>query len=71
MMDASIKKEFTLKAIIFVTIIDFPGLFTVGQIKGKIGYTICLDGTCYAYLKGSNKMVHMRHMQFLARGHRY
>ena len=30
-MDASqIIKKFTLKAIIFVTIIDFPGLFTVG-----------------------------------------
>ena len=35
MMDASVKKEFTLKAIIFVTIIDYPGLFALsGQIKG-------------------------------------
>ena len=31
MMDASLKKEFTLKAIIFVTITDYPGIFfTVG-----------------------------------------
>ena len=27
MMDASLKKEFTLKPIIFVTITDYPGLF--------------------------------------------
>ena len=27
MMDASLKKEFTLKSIIFVTITDYPGLF--------------------------------------------
>ena len=34
MMDASVK-EFTLKAIIFVTITDYPSLFALsGQIKG-------------------------------------
>jgi hypothetical protein len=27
MMDASLKKEFTLKAIIFVSITNYPGLF--------------------------------------------
>ena len=36
MMDAFVKKEFTLKAIIFVTITDYPGLFALsGQIKDK------------------------------------
>jgi len=36
MMDAYLKKEFTLKAIIFVTITDYPGLFALsGQIKDK------------------------------------
>ena len=29
MIDASVKKEFTLKAIIFVTITDYPGLFAL------------------------------------------
>ena len=29
MMDAYIKKKFTLKAIIFVTITDYPGLFAL------------------------------------------
>jgi hypothetical protein len=71
MMDASLK-ELTLKAIIFVTITDYPGLFSLsGQIKGKTDYVVCIDGTCYTYLKGSNKMVYMRHKKFLVRGHRY
>ena len=35
MMNASVKKEFTLKAIIFVIITDYPSLFALsGQIKG-------------------------------------
>jgi hypothetical protein len=29
MIDASLKKEFTLKAITFVTITDYPGLFSL------------------------------------------
>jgi hypothetical protein len=62
MIDASQKEKFTLKAIIFVTITDYPGLFSLsGQIKGKTGCVVCIDGTCYTYLKGSNKMVYMRH----------
>ena len=72
MMDAFLKKEFTLKAIIFVTIIDYPGLFSLsGQIKGKLGYVVCIDGTCYTYLSASKKMVYTRHRQFLSKKHRY
>ena len=38
MMDASLKKEFTLKAIIFVTITDYPGLFfTIGANQREDG----------------------------------
>ena len=41
MMDASLKEEFTLKAIIFVTITDYPSLFSLsGQIKGKSGCVV-------------------------------
>jgi len=72
MMDAFVKKEFTLKAIIFVTITDYPGLFALsGQIKGKSGCVVCIDGTCYTYLSGSNKLVYMRHKRFLSKKHRY
>ena len=72
MMDAYLKKEFTLKAIIFVTITDYPGLFALsGQIKGKSGCVVCIDGTCYTYLNGSTKLVYMRHRRFLNKKHRY
>jgi hypothetical protein len=72
MMDASLRKKFTLKDIIFVTITDYPGLFSLlGQIKGKTNYVVCIDGTCYTYLIGSNKMVYMRHRRFLVKKNRY
>ena len=72
MMDASLMKEFTLKAIIFVTITNYPGLFSLsGQIKGKSGCVVCIDGTCYTYLNASKKMVYMRHRRFLIKKHRY
>jgi hypothetical protein len=72
MMDASLRKKFTLKAIIFVTIIDYPSLFSLSrQIKGKIDCVVCIDSTCYTYLKGSNKMVYTRNRQFLVKKHRY
>ena len=62
MMDASLKKEFILKAIIFVTIVDYPDLFSLsGHIKGKSGSVVCNDATYYTYLNVSNKMVYMRH----------
>jgi putative N-acetylmannosamine-6-phosphate epimerase len=36
MMDASLKKKFTLKAIIFVTITNYPGFFCCrGRSKGR------------------------------------
>jgi hypothetical protein len=72
MVDAYRKEKFTLKTIIFVTITDYPGLFSLsGQIKGKTGYVIYLDGTVCTYLKGSCKMVYNRHRRFLSRKHTY
>ena len=62
MMDASLRKKFTLKAIIFVTITNYPGRFSLlGKIKGMTDCVVCIDDTCYTYLKGSNKMVYTRH----------
>jgi hypothetical protein len=71
MMDASLRK-FTLKAIIFVIITDYPSLFSLSRkIKGKTSCVVCIDDTCYTYLKGSNKMVYIRHRRFLVKKHRY
>ena len=72
MMDMSLKKEFTLKANIFITITDYPGLFSLsGHIKGKTGCVVCIDGTCYTYLSASKKMVYMRHRRFLVKKDTY
>jgi hypothetical protein len=72
MLDEYRKDSFTLRAIIFVTINDYPALFTLsGQFKGKAGCIICIDGTAYVSLTASKKIVYMRHKHFLLEGHRY
>jgi hypothetical protein len=46
MLDEYRKKSFTLRAIIFVVIDDYPALFTLsGQFKGELGCVVCIDGT--------------------------
>nr|CAH65869.1 OSIGBa0103I21.2 [Oryza sativa] len=70
--DEYLREYFTVKAIIFVIINDYPAMFSVsGQIKGKTGCVICLNGTYYRYLPGSNKFVYMQHRQFLRTDHKY
>jgi hypothetical protein len=72
MLDEYRKDSFTLRAIIFVTINDYPALFTLsGQFKGKAGCIICIDGTAYVSLTASKKIVYMRHKHFLLEGHSY
>lgn len=70
--DEYLREYFTVKAIIFVTINDYPVMFSVSSpIKGKTGYVICLNGTYYRYLPDSNKLVYMRHRRFLRTNHWY
>ncbi|XP_015649240.1 uncharacterized protein [Oryza sativa Japonica Group] len=70
--DEYLREYFTVKAIIFVTINNYPAMFSVsGQIKGKTRCVIYLNGTYYRYLPGSNKLVYMRHRQFLRTNHKY
>ena len=72
MLDEYRKESFTLRAIIFVTINDYPALFTLsGQFKGKLGCVVCIDGTAYVSLTATKKIVYMRHRRFLSKGHRY
>jgi hypothetical protein len=72
MLDEYRKGSFTLRAIIFVMINDYPALFTLsGQFKGKVGCTVCIDGTTYVSLTTSKKIVYMRHIRFLLEGQRY
>ena len=51
MWDEFRKEAFTLKAMIFVTINDYPTLFSLSrQFKGKVGCVVCLDETSHVYL---------------------
>jgi len=71
MMDEYHKDSFILRAIIFVTINDYPALFTLSrQFKGNVGCVVCIDGTHYVSLNASKKIVYMRH-RCLSKGHRY
>jgi response regulator of citrate/malate metabolism len=71
-LDEYRKESFTLRAIILVTINDYPALFTLsGQFKGKVGCVVCIGGITYMSLTASKKIVYMRHRRFLSKGHRY
>jgi hypothetical protein len=57
---------------IFVTTNDYPALFALsGQIKGKTGCLVCLDGTTWVYLDASKKTVYLRYQHFLKTTHKY
>ena len=57
---------------IFVTTNDYPTLFALsGQIKGKAGWLVCLDGTTWVYLDASKKTVYLRYRCFLKTNHKY
>ena len=53
------QEHFTLRAIIFVTINDYPALFALlGQIKGKTACVVCVDKTASVYLSSHEDSVH-------------
>ena len=67
------KQHFKLKALLFATITDLPGLGLLsGQVtKGYKGCVVCLDGTSAQFLKHSKKMVYMGNRRFLPSTHPY
>ena len=67
------KEHFKLKALMFITITDLPGLGSLsGQVtKGYKGCVVCLDGTSTKFLKHSKKIVYMGHHRFLPSTHPY
>jgi hypothetical protein len=59
------KHSFTLRAIIFVMINDYPAHFTLSSsFKRKVGCAVCIDGTAYVSLSSSKEIVYMRHKCF-------
>jgi hypothetical protein len=70
--DGFARQPFNLRAIIFITIHDYQALFVLsGQIKGRMGCTVCVDGTLSSFLEGSRKVVYLGYKRFLVEGHRY
>ena len=72
MFDGFTWQIFNLRAIIFTTIHDYQDLFVLsGQIKGRTGYTVCVDETVSSFLEGSRKLVYLGYRCFLVEGHSY
>jgi prolipoprotein diacylglyceryltransferase len=69
--DGFTRQTFNLRAIIFVTIHDYQTLFVLsGQIKGRMGCTVCVDDTVSCFLEGSRKVLYLGYRRFLVEGHR-
>jgi hypothetical protein len=65
-------QPFNLRAIILVTIHDYPALFVLlGQVKGRTRCTVCVDGTVSSFLEGFRKVVYLGYRRFLVEGYRY
>nr|AAP12910.1 transposon protein, putative, CACTA, En/Spm sub-class [Oryza sativa Japonica Group]ABF97496.1 transposon protein, putative, CACTA, En/Spm sub-class [Oryza sativa Japonica Group] len=69
--DEDKQEEFNLRALLFVTINDWPALSNLsGQSnKGYKACTHCMDETKNTYLKHCRKVVYMGHRRFLAANH--
>ena len=52
--DGFARQPFNLRVIRFITINDYQTLFVFsGQVKGRTGCTVCVDGTVSSFLEGS------------------
>ena len=71
--DADKREYFTVRAILFCTIQDFPALGnTSGQpVHGHKCRVICMENTVSLSLKNYDKVVFMGHRRFLPIRHRY
>jgi hypothetical protein len=67
-----IKKEFTLRAIIFVTINEYQVVFVlIGQVQGKMTCTVCIGDPVWTFLDGSRKVAYLGYRRFLVEGHTF
>nr|ABA97043.1 transposon protein, putative, CACTA, En/Spm sub-class [Oryza sativa Japonica Group] len=69
--DEDKQEEFNLRALLFVTINDWPALSNLSGQSNK-GYKVCthcMDETESTYLKHCRKVVYMGHHRFLAANH--
>jgi hypothetical protein len=71
--DAYRKEKFTLRAMIFCTINDFPAYGNLAgySVKGHKACPICEENTCFTQLRHGRKTVYLGHRRFLPRFHPY
>lgn len=71
--DAHTNSYFTLRAMLFCTVNDFPayGNLSGYKVKGEQACPICEDDMIPVYLKKSRKNVYVHHRRFLDRYHPY
>ncbi|WJX12650.1 hypothetical protein P8452_03121 [Trifolium repens] len=71
--DAHSRDYFTLRAMLFCTINDFPayGNLCGYSVKGHLACPICEKHTKYQQLRNGKKTVYLRHRRFLKRNHPY
>ena len=71
--DAYKEEHFTLRAMLFCTINDFPayGNLSGHKVKGEKACPVCGSDTCTTRLPCSKKNVYLGHRRFLPEGHRY
>ncbi|XP_020204470.1 uncharacterized protein LOC109789845 [Cajanus cajan] len=71
--DAYREEKFTLRAMLFCTINDFPayGNLSGYSVKGHYACPICEENTSYTQLKHGQKTAYTRHRKFLVRSHPY
>nr|KYP76616.1 hypothetical protein KK1_020866 [Cajanus cajan] len=71
--DAYREEKFTMRAMLFCTINDFPayGNLSGYSVKGHYACPICEENTSYTQLKHGQKTAYTRHRKFLVRSHPY
>nr|GEW39597.1 hypothetical protein [Tanacetum cinerariifolium] len=71
--DAYKKENFTLRAMIFCTISDFPAYENLSgySTKGKFACPVCEDQTSSSWLRNCKKAIFMGHRRSLVRNHPY
>nr|KYP31721.1 hypothetical protein KK1_047813 [Cajanus cajan] len=71
--DAYREEKFTMRAMLFCTINDFPayGNLSGYSVKGHYPCPICEENTSYTQLKHGQKTAYTRHHKFLVRSHPY
>ncbi|XP_006596816.1 uncharacterized protein [Glycine max] len=71
--DGYLQETFTLRAMVFCTINDYPAYGNLSEysVKGHYACPVCEKGTAFFQLQHGKKIVYTRHRRFLKQYHSY